>query len=65
MSSLEVKLLRKSRRWDLNDREMFSSASLVDMTLLLTGKIDPQDVHLQCASDLKGMKQILVLINIY
>ena len=55
MSSLEVKLLRKSRRWDLSDREMFSSASLVDLTLLLTGKVDPQEVHLQCTSDLKGM----------
>lgn len=54
MCSLEVKLLRKSRRWDLNDKEMFSSASLVDLTLLLTGQADPQDIHLQCASDLKG-----------
>lgn len=33
---------------------MFSSASLVDLTLLLTGTADPQDIHLQCASDLKG-----------
>ena len=47
-------MIRKSRRWDLVDKEMFSSASLVDLTLLLTGKADPQDIHLQCASDLKG-----------
>ena len=54
MSSLEVKLLRKNRRWDLSDKQMFSSASLVDLTILLMGKADPQEIHLQCTSDLKG-----------
>ena len=54
MCSLEVKLLRKNRRWDLTDKNMFSSASIVDLTLLLTGKADPQEIHLQCTSDLKG-----------
>ena len=57
MSSLEVKLLRKNRRWDLVDRDMFSSASLIDLTLLLTGKLDPQDIHMQCASDFKGERE--------
>ena len=54
MSSIEVKLLRKNRRWDLADKEMFSSASIIDLTLLLTGNIDPQDVHQVCTSDFKG-----------
>ena len=55
MSSIEVKLLRKNRRWDLSDREMFSSASIVDLTMLLVGKIDPQALHLACTSDFKGI----------
>ena len=55
MSSIEVKLLRKNRRWDLSDKEMFSSASVVDLTMLLAGAVDPQDIHSVCTSDLKGI----------
>ena len=54
MSSVEVKLLRKNRRWDLQDREMFSSASIIDLTMLLTGNVDPQDLHQVCTADFKG-----------
>ena len=55
MSSIEVKLLRKNRRWDLSDKEMLSSASVVDLTMLLAGTVDPQDIHSVCTSDLKGI----------
>ena len=54
MSSIEVKLLRKNRRWDLFDKEMCSSASIIDMTLLLVGPVDPQDLHSTCTADFKG-----------
>ena len=55
MSSIEVKLLRKNRRWDLTDKELFSSASIVDLTMLLAGSVDPQDLHAVCTADLKGI----------
>ena len=55
MGSIDVRLLRKNRRWELNDRELFSSACLIDLTMLLSGPIDPQDVHQTCTNDFKGM----------
>lgn len=58
MSSIEVKLLRKNRRWDLFDKEMCSSASIIDMTLLLVGPVDPQDLHSTCTADFKGISQL-------
>ena len=64
MCSLEVKKLRKNRRWDLSDKQMFSSASLVDLTILLTGKADPQEIHLQCTSDLKGIIKLKLKLNL-
>ena len=62
MSSIEVKLLRKNRRWDLSDKEMFSSASVVDLNMLLTGPVDPQDIHSVCTSDLKGIYLFICFI---
>ena len=59
MSSIEVKLLRKNRRWDLFDKDMFSSASLVDLTMLLTGNVDPQDLHQVCTNDFKGQNKFI------
>ena len=67
MSSIEVKLLRKNRRWDLFDKEMCSSASIIDMTLLLVGPVDPQDLHSTCTADFKGISQLYsqILIIIF
>ena len=63
MSSVEVKLLRKNRRWDLFDKNMFSSASIVDLTMLLTGKADPQDLHQICTNNFKGKIRIQKRLN--
>ena len=54
MGSIDVRLLRKNRRWELNDRELFSHASLIDLTMLVSGPVDPQDIHQACTYDFEG-----------
>lgn len=54
MGSVDVKLLRKNRRWDLSDRQMFSSACIIDLSMLVAGTIAPQDLHQSSVSSLEG-----------
>ena len=55
MGTIDVRLLRKNKRWDMYDRELFSSACIIDLTMILGGPIDPQDIHHTCTKDFKGM----------
>ena len=55
MGSIDVRLIRKNRRWELNDRDMFSHANLIDLTLMLSGPVDPQDIHQTCMHDFQGI----------
>ena len=54
MGSIDVRLIRKNRRWELNDRGLFSHANIIDVTMLLSGSVDPQDVHQTCTKDFEG-----------
>ena len=51
---MEVRLIRKNKRWDLCEKTLFSSAAVTDLTLVTTGTINPQDVHQVCVRDLQG-----------
>ena len=52
---MEVKLIRKTRRWEMNDPALFSSASLVDLTCIAPSNMKPTDAYDICLEQLKGL----------
>ena len=54
MGSVDVKLIRKNRRWDLTERQMFSSACIFDLTMLVAGNVDPQNLHQTNVADFES-----------
>ena len=51
---MEVRLIRKNKRWELYEKTLFSSAAVADVTLVTTSTINPQDVHQTCVQNLQG-----------
>ena len=58
---MEVRLIRKTRRWDLSDPALFSSANVVDLTCLAPSHMKPNDVYDICYEQIKGFSSLSLL----
>ena len=52
---LDVRLIRKNRRWELHEKTMFSNAETVDLTLMAPVNVNPQTLFQSCLTDFQGI----------